>query len=84
MTNMTDINNHDPFLIIINGTIVVVDEPADQDRSESTPLYGNVVDTGTLKLIIAFFFGFSVTVTVALAIQISYGNVQVLPAPISE
>ena len=55
----------------------MADESPDQDRSESTPLYGNVVDTGTLKLIIAFFFGFSITVTVALGIQLYYGPTQV-------
>ncbi|XKL64241.1 hypothetical protein PGB90_004327 [Kerria lacca] len=49
-----------------------------QNRNEFTPLYTNVFDTGTLRLIIGFFFGFSVTVTIALGIQMYYGNTQVV------
>lgn len=50
----------------------------DKERSELTPLYTNASDTGTLRLIVAFFFGFTLTLTAVLGVQIYYGKSQVL------
>lgn len=57
---------------------MISDDCIEQDRSESTPLYANAVDTNAFRLIVAFFFGFTVTVTAALGIQIYYGSSKVV------
>lgn len=54
-----------------------VETQVHKERGELTPLYTNAGDTGTLRLIIAFFSGFTLTLTIALGVQIYYGKSQV-------